>query len=247
MIPQQTLDAKTQVNQFCQRKCGRQITKADITYNTQKYGNQYQSTVSLACLGGVGFVGDLAGSQKDAEMMAAKQVVQHFAAEIAQLAAEPKTGTKRPASAMSGAGILQPGAPGEKAPKIEQPKPPKQKINEICTKLAKRILTKTDVVYGVNTVPGGFQCTLALPCLPGAYAAARFTGSVCSNKKDAETAVATIAVETLEADEELSETLKAKPPQKGKGKGWGKFRFKGWGKGKGKGGGGGAEGEKPAE
>lgn len=257
MIPQsaqvpaqsaQQSDPKTQVNQFCQKKTGRTIGKTDITYNTVKHGNVFQSTITLGCLGGVAFVGELVGTAKDAEKMAAAQVVKHYAAEIAQLNAEPKTKNKRPAAALGGTGILQPGPP-EKSQKVDAdqtpsgPQPPKKEIHEICMKIAKRQLSKTDLVYNTGAVAGGFQSTLQLSCLPGVYGQNLFTGTVCPNKKEAEISVATIAVSTLRADAEMAEIIdkpkEVKTKGKGKGKSKGKSKDKGEGgeKGGGKGGG----------
>eukprot|EP00746_Dinoflagellata_sp_MGD_P000552 gnl/MRDRNA2_/MRDRNA2_100993_c0_seq1.p1 gnl/MRDRNA2_/MRDRNA2_100993_c0~~gnl/MRDRNA2_/MRDRNA2_100993_c0_seq1.p1 ORF type:complete len:388 (-),score=98.73 gnl/MRDRNA2_/MRDRNA2_100993_c0_seq1:196-1359(-) len=228
------LEPKTQVNQFCQKKLGRQVTKTDITYSTQKHGNSYQATVSLPCLGGVAFVGELVGTAKGAESAAAAQVLTHYAAEIQALANMPKekkaTGTKRPASAMGGVGIA---GPSDKVQKIDGdqtpsgPVPPKKEVNEICMKICRRMLTKGEITYNSGKVAGGFQSTLQLSCLPGVYGQNLFTGTVCSNKKDAEVSVATIAIQTLKADAELAELInKPKEPSKGKGKGKGKGKSK---------------------
>jgi len=215
------VEPKMQVNQFCQKKVGRPITKTDITYTTQKHGNAYQSTIQLTCLGGVAFVGELVGNAKTAESAAAAQVLKHYAAEIAALAAQPKdkTGTKRPLAAIGGVGIS---GPADKVQKVDGeqtpsgPTPPKKEINEICMKLAKRALTKNEIVYNSRAVAGGFQSTLQLTCLPGVYGENLFTGTVCPNKKEAEVSVATIAVETLKADAELAEVLnKPKDIKKG--------------------------------
>lgn len=219
--------------------------KTDITYNTQKHGNSYQSTISLACLGGVAFVGELVATTKLAESAAANQVLKHYAAEIAQLNAMPKEkkSNKRPASAMSGdgTGILQ---PAEKAQKVDEgPIPPKKEVNEICMKIVRRMLQKDEIKYASQAVAGGFQATLRLSCLPGVYGENQFTGTVCSNKKEAELSVATIAVQTLKADTEFAEIINKPKEKKEKGKGKGKTKGKGKGKGDGEqGGGGGGEG-----
>lgn len=222
------VEPKVQVNQFCQKKTGRQITKTDIVYKTQKHGGSHQSTITLACLGGVAFVGELMATAKAAEAAAASQVLKHYASEIATLAAQPKekSGTKRPASAMSGVGIS---GPADKVQKVERgPVPPKLEINEICMKIAKRVLTKNEIVYASKPVAGGFQSTLHLSCLPGVYGQNLFTGTVCQNKKEAETSVATIAVQTLKGDAELAELInKPKEQKPSKGKGKGKFKGKG--------------------
>lgn len=220
-------DPKAKVHSFCMKKLNKQITKQDISYNTLKHGGSYQATISLVCLGGVAFVGELCGNAKDAERKAAEQVLKHFAEEIVQLNAMPKVSNKRPATAVGGTGILQEGA--MKAPKVDPgPKPPKQKINEMCISLAKRVLSKDDVKYDCKAVAGGFQSTLTLACLPGAYAGVVFTGGVSQTKKEAETAVAQVATETMEADDEIKEMLAKKTMSQGwkPHSGWGS-----WGKG----------------
>lgn len=214
-----TVEPKLQVNQFCQKKCGRQIMKADITYTTQKHGNAYQSTITISCLGGVAFVGELVGNAKQAESAAAQQVLRHYASEISALAALPPApkGVKRPASqalAIPGVGIAGPGAP-----QVEVPIPPKQEITQICTKILRRTLTKTEIVYNSKAVAGGFQSTLQLGCLPGVYGQNMFSGTVCANKKEAEASVAAIAVQTLKADTEFAEIINKPKEVKGKGKG----------------------------
>lgn len=228
------VEPKTQLNQFLQRKCDRQITKTDIAYNAQKHGNAYQATITLTCLGGIAFVGELMATKTLAESAAASQVLKHFESEIAAFAAQPKE-KKRPASAMSGGvGISGPSdkvqkTDGEQTP--SGPIPPKKEINDICVKIMKRVLTKEEVVYSTRAVAGGFQSTLHLSCLPGVYGQNQFTGTVCSNKKESECSVATIAVQTIKADEEFSEVLN-KPKENKKGKGKGKSKGKGKGKGK---------------
>eukprot|EP00746_Dinoflagellata_sp_MGD_P036844 gnl/MRDRNA2_/MRDRNA2_188527_c0_seq1.p1 gnl/MRDRNA2_/MRDRNA2_188527_c0~~gnl/MRDRNA2_/MRDRNA2_188527_c0_seq1.p1 ORF type:complete len:216 (+),score=44.80 gnl/MRDRNA2_/MRDRNA2_188527_c0_seq1:57-704(+) len=205
-------DPKSQVNQFFQKKIGRPLSKTDVTYTTQAHANGFQTTVALPCIGGVSFVGELAGDARLAEAAAAHQVLRHYADEIAAVLAEPKKKASRPQSKRR-----TKRAASELVDGIVEPQQistgPKQEINEMCAKISRRSLAKEDVVYNSQKTAGGFQSTLQLTCLPGVYGQSSFTGTVCGTKKDAENSVATIAIETLKADIEIAEQL-TKPSEK---------------------------------
>lgn len=86
--PSLPVDPKTALNQFCQRYCKRPVTKMDITYHVVKYeGAGYQATVTLTCLGGKAYNGEVAQSPKEAEKNAAQQVLDAHQHEIALLPA----------------------------------------------------------------------------------------------------------------------------------------------------------------
>merc|ERR1712085_213136 len=79
-------------------------------------------------------------------------------------------------------------------------------------KLAGRMLSKGDTTYdtrpvGHGKVQNGFQSTVQLPCLPGEWASALFTGPVCQNKQLAEQAAANIACSELSQDPDLAQRL----------------------------------------
>jgi len=78
-------NAKTALNTFCQRYTKRQISKVDITYNNVKFGTQVQSTVTLNCIGGAQFAGEVATKDKEAEQNAAKMALLNYTEEIASL------------------------------------------------------------------------------------------------------------------------------------------------------------------
>lgn len=86
------MDAKTALNQFCQRYCSRPVTKVDIMYTTTKFApSQFQAIVKLNCLEGQEYAGELSVNPKEAEKSAAQQALQAYAAAIASL--PPVTGT----------------------------------------------------------------------------------------------------------------------------------------------------------
>lgn len=219
------VDAKTDLNQFCQRYCKRPVTKQDIVYVVNRFGHQYQSIVKLNCFSGQEYAGHLCMSSKEAEKSAAHQALLAYASTIQALG--PKEEQKK------GRKGSQPLSPAELAAKKakqadagENPAiTPKTKLNSLCMKIAKRYLQKGETVYESLRVTGGYQATVKLGALPGEWAVRCWAGEVCSTKQKAEQSAAEIALEQILADAELSEEAN-KPKGKGTGEG---------GKGKGKG------------
>mmetsp|Transcript_59110 Transcript_59110/g.155675 ORF Transcript_59110/g.155675 Transcript_59110/m.155675 type:complete len:384 (+) Transcript_59110:97-1248(+) len=110
-------DAKTGLNQFCQRYCSRPVTKTDIIYTTTKFGdNQFQAIVKLNCFEGQEYAGELAANTKEAEKSAAQQALQAYANVIASLpasgSAPKKTSAPLGPGSLAGRGAGQFGAPG---------------------------------------------------------------------------------------------------------------------------------------
>lgn len=228
-------EPKTKVTQYCQKKIKRPLTKADITYNTQNHGVQkFQTTVTLQCLDGVAFVGEVANNTKEAEKQAAKQVVLYFADEIKEIVGPVKQRNKTATSATADGST----AKNDAGTSPQNPYTSKAEVNDICMKIVRCHLNKDDIVFKAEEVEGGHQCTLRLKCLPGDYGDKEFTSAVSSTKKEAEENVAAQTLKILKADAEITKLLsKPKPTQskgKGKGKGMGKGKFKGKFKGKAK-------------
>jgi len=233
---------------FAQKYCKKLITKDDIVYSTNSMGGQHQATVTLVCLEGVQFAGEVAYTPKDAERAAASVALQHFADEVALALAQPpkfaaNKKRKAPAAFGCGGGAADGSAgtgtdiPGTNA---------KQQLNTVLMRVLKRALTKEDVTYNTAQTAAGYQTTLSLPCLEGEWSGLQWAGEVASKKKVAEENSARQAVDTLTADPAISAALSAPkvartqpPPVK---KMWGppSVSFvppneKGKGKGKGKG------------
>lgn len=59
----------------------------------------------------------------------------------------------------------------------------KTHLNQFLQRYCKRPIGKTDIVYTMTTVGGGFQATVKLPCMD---ADAEFTSEVMASEKDAE-------------------------------------------------------------
>lgn len=223
-------DAKTDLNQFCQRYCKRPVTKQDIVYVVNRFGPQYQSIVKLNCFSGQEYAGHLSISAKEAEKSAAHQALLAYASTIEALAEkgdQPKNRRKIQQQ-------LTPQQLAEKKAKQaeegENPAiTPKTKLNSLCMKIAKRYLQKGETVYTCHKVAGGYQATVKLVALPGDWAGRCWAGEVCSTKQKAEQSAAGIALEQILADPELSAEAE-RPKGKGRGKGKGKGE-KGEGKG----------------
>eukprot|EP00437_Effrenium_voratum_P008596 CAMPEP_0181431894 /NCGR_PEP_ID=MMETSP1110-20121109/18488_1 /TAXON_ID=174948 /ORGANISM="Symbiodinium sp., Strain CCMP421" /LENGTH=351 /DNA_ID=CAMNT_0023555283 /DNA_START=69 /DNA_END=1121 /DNA_ORIENTATION=+ len=213
-------DPKTQLNHFCQRYCQRPVTKSDISYTTNKFGNQYQAIVKLDCIQGQEYAGHLCINQKDAEKSAAEQAVMAFSSQMAVLKPPVQRDKKRKPRTPEEIAERKAKQEAEGNPAIT----PKTLLNALVMKIAKRYLQKGETVYETKTYNGGgHQATVKLSALPGEWSERMWAGHVCTTKQKAEQSAAEIALESIKQDKELME--EADKP-KGFGKG---------GKGKGKG------------
>eukprot|EP00913_Durusdinium_trenchii_P009279 g8718.t1 len=241
-------DPKTELNHFCQRYCQRPVTKADISYTTNKFGNQYQSIVKLDCIQGQEYAGHLCLNQKEAEKSAAEQAVMAFRPQMASLpppaSKDPKKKKERPRltpaelaakkakqaeerdispeyAQVDGAEIAYLARPDEgENPAVT----PKTKLNALVMKIAKRYLQKGETIYETKTYAGGgHQATVQLKALPGEWGNRVWAGHVSSTKQKAEQSAAEIALKQISEDSEMvAEAAKPKGVGKGKGKGKGK-------------------------
>lgn len=206
------MDAKTQLNQFCQRYCERPVTRKDILYSTTKFGNkQYQSIVRLNCMEGQEYAGELSEMPKDAEKSAAQQALK--AVSVITSLGNKETKKKK--------------APGDSGPSVKVKIPDaenpaltdKVRLNALCMRIAKRPLEKGETVYdtqqiGVGKNPAGYQSTVSLPCLPEDWAMKLFAGEVCQNKQRAEQSAASMALKAMEEDAALCALAEEKVPKK---------------------------------
>ncbi|CAE7614799.1 unnamed protein product, partial [Symbiodinium natans] len=221
-------DPKTQLNHFCQRYCQRPVTKSDISYTTNKFGNQYQAIVKLDCIQGQEYAGHLCINQKDAEKSAAEQAVMAFSSQMAVLKPPVQRDKKRKPRTPEEIAERKAKQEAEGNPAIT----PKTLLNALVMKIAKRYLQKGETVYETKTYNGGgHQATVKLSALPGEWSERMWAGHVCTTKQKAEQSAAEIALESIKQDKELME--EADKPKgfgkggKGKGKGKG-FMFDAW-------------------
>eukprot|EP00933_Yihiella_yeosuensis_P017411 TRINITY_DN1454_c1_g1_i1.p1 TRINITY_DN1454_c1_g1~~TRINITY_DN1454_c1_g1_i1.p1 ORF type:complete len:330 (-),score=107.72 TRINITY_DN1454_c1_g1_i1:85-1074(-) len=219
-------DAKTELNHFCQRFCQRPVTKQDIVYSTNKFGNQYQAIVKLNCIQGQEYAGHLCLSQKDAEKSAADQAAKVYASQLATL---PPPASKDPAKKKAKVPLTAAELAEKKAKQLDEGDnpaiTPKTKLNTLIMKIAKRYLQKGETVYECTKYAGGYQATVKFTALPGEWGTRVWAGHVLPTKQKAEQSAAEIALAQIAEDKELQEEA-AKP--KGAGKGKGKGKGKGW-------------------
>jgi len=229
-----TLDPKRQLVHFCQKKLGRIFNQGDISYTTNKFPTGFQSIVKLACLSGQEFAGELQPSAEQAEQAAARIAMDSYQVEVSQLGldsvqvkkrkggpgGDPSAKKQRLESGVMGLpGLVPPSAATVVATS-------KMELNTHCSKIVRRVMEKTDVIYETEDVEGGFQSILRLNCLPGAWANRVFVGEVQLKKAEAEQSVAGVALAAIRNDTTLMGKFSApsKPKQrpplmKGKGKG----------------------------
>jgi len=204
-------DAKSLLNQICQRFVQRPISKDDIVYSVAKFagqpggGIQFQATVKLSCLQGQEFAGELATDAKTAEKHAAAQANAAIQPLLANLP-PPKAGSKRKSSSGADLALMMSSPTGAAGSGGAVPdNTAKCKLNAICGKLAKRVLQKGDTVYETQKTIGGYQSTVRLGCLPGEWANKVWAGEVCNNKQKSEQAAAQQALQAIMNDPEMSE------------------------------------------
>mmetsp|Transcript_57943 Transcript_57943/g.137933 ORF Transcript_57943/g.137933 Transcript_57943/m.137933 type:complete len:364 (-) Transcript_57943:60-1151(-) len=217
------MDAKTELNQFCQRLCARPLTKNDILYQARKLGSQWQATVKLNCIDGQEYAGELSDNQKDAEKSAAQQVLIAYEDTVAKMGPSSSSSgsKKRKASGLNAPNKLPGDEQLAKMAKTDEENgnpamTAKVKVNAVCTRLAKRGLQKGETVYECHQTQNGYQSTVRLACLPEDWATKVWAGYECSTKQKAEQSAAEMALQTILADPELGpeaqKALDPKPP-----------------------------------
>jgi len=192
-------DAKSQLNQFCQKFTKKTISKSDYVYETVKFGTQFQTTITIHCLGGESFAGEVADNQKLAEQNAAQIALDHHAADIANLPATSSSNKNKSKSKSAGATLLDPSM----NPSMNN----RCFLNTALMKILKRPVTKDDLQKNTIKTALGFQTTLAIPNLPGEWANLAWAGEARSNQKDAEESAATYAMEALQADPSMAQVM----------------------------------------
>lgn len=216
---------------------------------------QWQATVTLGFFEGQQYAGEVASSEKEAGHNAARQALLSLEPLVAEMPSAPgKKNNKRKASAagigaampammeqfaefmgMTGeeveAGMAEAGvasSPAAPARTDLASVTPKVELNTLCMKLCRRPLQKGETLYTTAAVAGGFQGTVALPCLPGEWGEKSWAGEVAATKPLAEHNAAAQALADMREDPELASKAAVPAASKTKGKGKGKDS---WGKG----------------
>jgi len=192
-------NAKTELNTFCQRHLKVPIGKADIVYTLQTFGEQHQATVTLNCMGGLQFSGEVAADLKQAQQNAAAAALSHHAAEIAALPAV--TGKKRKAEEAAAGAPRAAKAPKAAVVAVANPSiTNKSTLNAAMGRILRRPLTKDDCKYETAKIGEGFQTTVSLPGLQGQWSQLAWAGELGETEKQAQENAAAHAVAALQAD-----------------------------------------------
>lgn len=196
-------DSKSMLNSFAQKRCQRPITKQDIVYTVTKYGDQFQATVTLNCIEGAQFAGEVSTGQKEAEQNAAQMALTNYGDEVAIVMAQPAKnagGKKRKAADVG----LSLGADGMGAsPNVPGETSARSQLNTMLMRYLRQTPSKDDLVYSTVQTALGFQCTVTMPCLGGEWTGLGWAGEVADKKKQAEENAAMQALEALSADPEF--------------------------------------------
>jgi len=185
--------AKHALNTYCQRVLRRQMSKADVVYDLAMIGDWHQAFVTLACMDGLTFAGDLARDRKTAvESVASK------ALDFLGLTADLPSRTQYVAfTATSG------------TPRTSnRAMTPKVVLGALCLRVAQRNLVKNDIVYNSWPCMGGFQATVTVPVLPGKWRKKQWTGGVSESKRTAEHSAADVAISFLSTEGRFASILK---------------------------------------
>eukprot|EP00747_Dinoflagellata_sp_TGD_P166669 gnl/TRDRNA2_/TRDRNA2_189815_c0_seq1.p1 gnl/TRDRNA2_/TRDRNA2_189815_c0~~gnl/TRDRNA2_/TRDRNA2_189815_c0_seq1.p1 ORF type:complete len:351 (-),score=77.68 gnl/TRDRNA2_/TRDRNA2_189815_c0_seq1:97-1149(-) len=226
-------DPKTKLNQYCQKLAKSSISKTDIVYNTIKHAVGYQATVTLNCLQGQMFAGEVARDQKAAEKSAATQALNANMHLFASLPDNKPATKKRPASGPT-AGLKVAKLKEDGTPSNPAADSVKTRLHAAAMRIVRRPLVKGDIAYDSKVVGAGHCASVRVPCLPEPWGQKVWYGMPAQKRATSETSAAEACLKALEANPEMNALINAPKKEKG-GKKGGADGEKGKGKGKSKG------------
>mmetsp|Transcript_33646 Transcript_33646/g.96616 ORF Transcript_33646/g.96616 Transcript_33646/m.96616 type:complete len:495 (-) Transcript_33646:125-1609(-) len=193
-------DHKMNLVNIAQRMVRRQMQPEDIIYQTMQFGQQFQATVTLVCVGGDTYAGEPAFTNAEAEQNAAEVAVGACAEELAKMQSAEENGSmKRKEMATAPSGL-----PGEK------PRGSRRNswiLQQMLMRLLRRPIRPDDVAAQTIQTALGWQSTLAVPGLPEPWQTMAWAGEVAASPKEAEEHAAKHAVDAVRADPLLSQGL----------------------------------------
>lgn len=228
-----TRDPKRALNELCQKACRRPISKQDVVYTGAPRGRgAWQVNLSVNCLGGQEFRGEICYDRRDAEKSAAEQALHFYAKDPATrpiLLSCSGAGTAAVAVAAGGPAAASAAVPPllrgqalapSAVPPLDKGSLPEElagqnyklALNTVLGRLMKSSLQRDSAVYQVVAVRGGFQVALRLPCLPGEWGHQAWVGQVCPKRKDAEASAAGAALSAILMDPELGTRFRMSRP-----------------------------------
>jgi len=217
-------DPKGALIHLCQKMCRRPITKQDVVYTMAKQGYKWEVIVQMNCLQGLEFRAEVLNphdrktAEKQVAEVALKALSQPPPGENSdplvvpppgQVAAPPPSEPWAvPPPSFAQVDISQ--APLAGVDPGANPGPNvKAALKEALDMIVRRPLTKDSTFYQMARAKGGYQATLFLPCLPGAWGQQGWESHTCRTKKDAELSAAGIALASVMADPQFSAVLAA--------------------------------------
>mmetsp|Transcript_12244 Transcript_12244/g.34461 ORF Transcript_12244/g.34461 Transcript_12244/m.34461 type:complete len:343 (-) Transcript_12244:156-1184(-) len=187
-------NAKSELNMFIQKQLKKPIGKEDISYSMQQFGDQHQATVTLNCMGGMQFAGEVAADAKQAQQNAAASALAHHGGAAAPSATPAKNNNNKKRKASEAGFVVAAPAAGNQATNN------KSVLNAALGRILKKPLTKGDIKCDTAKIGDGYQTTLSLPGMPGEWGSLAWAGELGQSQKQAEEYAATHAVAALQAD-----------------------------------------------
>lgn len=193
------LSSKSKLANFLQWKCGRPLRKGDIVYSTSRESGQYYTTIVLNCFKDLRYVGGPANDAKQAQDLAASNVLAAFRDDVKRM-------EKMTQGHKKGLEILN-----QKKRRLcsekESPIPPTIetgiKLHDACSALLNREIEPGDITYDMLHSDSGFVAKLKLPCMLSVSDADDLGHRVwatpvpCASKRDARANVAMVAVRDM--------------------------------------------------
>lgn len=194
---------KTCLNTYVQRVVRRPLLKDDIVYTLVPLAGHYQVVVELACFDGVTFAGEVCDNYKEAFQSCAQKAFTFYEERYSNPCRRGREGLS--------SDVLDYEAISSANPSLT----PKVLLNTLCTRLAKRFLSRGETVYTVTQIDGGLRASVRSRALPGKWRSVQWLGSVCSSKREAEHSAASAALESLRKSRMFDELFEDLFPQYG--------------------------------
>jgi len=169
------------------------MQKGDVEYTTHVVESNYLATVKMVCLDGQEFVGELAGTEKEAQQSAAHVALIGLSAEVSakSVGKRPNLDVYVDGSSMK---LRKTTPTGEDDPGMFM----KERLREVVKQIVGRDLIESDVSYEYSAAPsGGHVYTVSIPALPDGSSKKVWVGAISPFKRDAQLIAAQAAYTDL--------------------------------------------------
>jgi len=198
------------LNALCQRLTGQSMSKTDITYETVRHGNQFQSTANMVCLDGQQAAGELSATEKAAEQSAAYQGIMGLEQELGALGYGLSERTLEiPASVRQAAITAGVYTTGQNIQEHMTDSAIKGMMHTILQQILDRKVEAGDFVYeyGAGATAGLHVATLQLPKIEGDLGSQTWQGTASPFKRDAQLDCVLKAMDSILTDPIFSEKI----------------------------------------